>query len=241
VGAARANRFPAAGGRNQLSPDRHRGAVRTAVVFACPAVLFMLLLQVVNTRHGAPVGPDEALHQWVVGHRSADLAAAARLLASTGAGPAPYVAAMLAGWAACSRRGSSRLEASTALAAVATLLTGQGIRLGVMSALARPRPPAVDWAAVGTDYSFPSGHATTTALAAGLLAWSALRSDAPRRAVQVSLIACGCWALAVGATRVYLGVHWPTDVLGGWLLGAAWLALTLPLLSRLAGPGDRTL
>ncbi|WP_435136619.1 phosphatase PAP2 family protein [Actinacidiphila sp. bgisy144] len=211
------------------------GALAAAGAFTLCAALFTLLVWALGARGGAPLGPDRAVHQWAVAHRSADVVAASRLLDTTGAGPLPYVAAALAGWTGCAQRTASRREVSAALCGVAILLTGQALRLAVVFALDRPRPPVADWAVLGTDWAFPSGHATTAALTAGLLAWAALRSDAPRGAVRLDVLSCGCWVAAISATRIYLGVQWPTDELGGWLLGAAWLALTLPLLSALAG------
>nr|WP_272919901.1 phosphatase PAP2 family protein [Streptomyces sp. SID4948] len=140
---------------------------------------------------------------------------------------------MIAGWTACPRSARPKQEVLAAVAAVAVLLAGQGVRAAVMSVLARPRPAVADWAASASGYAFPSGHTTTTALTAGLVVWSALRSGAPQFVVRAFLVVCAMWAALIGATRVYLGVHWPTDVIGGWLLAAAWLALTLPLLTRL--------
>ncbi|MFC4031749.1 phosphatase PAP2 family protein [Streptomyces polygonati] len=224
-----------------MTPIARRPTRRAVALAACPAALFLLLLAAVSARGGAPLGPDLALHHWAVDHRPGDLRQLALLVSSTGTGPLPYVAAMLAGWTACARSAEPRQEVAAALAAVAVLLTGQGLRLAAMAAVARPRPPMADWATVAGGSSFPSGHTTSTALAAGLLVFSAARSGAPRPVVRAWLAACVCWAVGVGATRVYLGVHWPTDVLGGWLLAAAWLALTLPLLTRVAGPRGRAL
>jgi undecaprenyl-diphosphatase len=221
-------------------PARHRRGGRAALLFALPAVLFALLAWTVGARHGAPLGPDRLLHGWAVGHRPPDLATGARLVASTAAGPLPYVAAMLAGWTGCSRRSGARQEVWAALGAVAVLVTGQGVRLAVESVLARPRPPVAGWAAVSTDWAFPSGYGTTSVLVAGLLGWAALRSDAPRGVVRVDVLACLCWAAAVSASRICLGVQWPTDEWGGWLLAGAWLGLTLPALSKLAGPTGPT-
>jgi membrane-associated phospholipid phosphatase len=97
--------------------------------------------------------------------------------------------------------------------------------------LARQRPPVADHLVVETNESLPSGHATMSIVVVGtivVLAWAGL--GALGRAAMV-VVAAG-WVGAVGATRVYLGVHWISDVLAGWAVGAAWLALCVTAWAR---------
>ena len=86
----------------------------------------------------------------------------------------------------------------------------------------RPRP---DFAVAGAyvyAQSFPSGHSTTSAaLWLSLAMIAASFEDAPRhKAFWIAIAAIV--VVGVGASRVFLGVHWPTDVLAGWMLGACW-------------------
>jgi membrane protein DedA with SNARE-associated domain/membrane-associated phospholipid phosphatase len=92
----------------------------------------------------------------------------------------------------------------------------------VKAIVARPRPPVADQIGVTvTGWSFPSGHATQSLAVYGMLAViliARLRRGRIALGLGATLI-----VLVVGWTRLYLGVHWLTDVLGGWSLGLLWL------------------
>ncbi|MFZ0724427.1 MAG: phosphatase PAP2 family protein [Desulfobacterales bacterium] len=110
---------------------------------------------------------------------------------------------------------------------------GLGLALSFLlkSGFDRPRPELVPHESYVYTASFPSGHAMMSAvtyLTLGIL----LARHQPRRRLKAYLILLALViTLAVGLSRVYLGVHWPTDVLAGWSLGASW-ALVCWLLAR---------
>jgi undecaprenyl-diphosphatase len=207
------------------------------VALACAAVCaaaFAVLAWIVLARHGTPYAVDTGPHRWSVEHRPHAMAETARVVTDAGTGPYPYAAAALGGWLAGGR--TLRHGTQTAVLALAALLAGQAVRTVLMLTLDRTRPPVADWAAHASGHSFPSGHTTSSALAAGLLAWGLLRAF-PGAGGRVLTAVCGLVAAAIGCTRVYLGVHWPTDVLAGWLFAACWLGALLPPLTYFAKAG----
>lgn len=111
-----------------------------------------------------------------------------------------------------------RLQALIYLGAV---IAAQGLSEGIKAFVARPRPDLVAHLDLTYSSSFPSGHATMAPVVYLTLA-AILCAGMKRRAAKAVIIGGAvCLVVAIGVSRVYLGVHWPSDVLGGWALGCA--------------------
>ena len=122
-------------------------------------------------------------------------------------------------------RWRSRTPLILMLIAVAGSLTMTTVGKAIVG---RVRPPLTE-AVPPFEYafSFPSGHALNSTVIAGMVAYLLARKlrTPPARAAAVTVAIL--WAIAMGLSRVFLGHHWLTDVMFGWLLGAAWLALLI--------------
>ncbi|POM27240.1 phosphatidylglycerophosphatase B [Actinomadura rubteroloni] len=104
---------------------------------------------------------------------------------------------------------------------VAGAAVGSAFAAGTVKGLAdRVRPPQVYWLTVESGYSFPSRHTTVAAALLLVLAFLVCGQFRHRAAVAAAWTAAVAGAALVGASRVYLAVHWPSDVVGGFLLGA---------------------
>jgi undecaprenyl-diphosphatase len=102
---------------------------------------------------------------------------------------------------------------------------GMVLSLALKGAFDRPRPDLVPHGSHVYTASFPSGHSMLAAVTYLTLGALLARVQA-RRHLKVYLLALAvALTLMVGVSRVYLGVHWPTDVLAGWSAGAAWAVL----------------
>ncbi|MQA87204.1 MAG: phosphatase PAP2 family protein [Streptosporangiales bacterium] len=105
----------------------------------------------------------------------------------------------------------------------------------------RARPPAVVLAQLPDSPAFPSGHAATSAVFAGVV-YLLAAPHLTRRGRRTLAVAALCYTFVVGLSRVYLGVHWFTDVVAGWALGAfvvGLLAALAPGFSRTGRPRAR--
>lgn len=104
---------------------------------------------------------------------------------------------------------------------------GGGMLLSALlkNAFERTRPDLVPHAVQVYTASFPSGHAMLSALTCLTLGALLMRVQPSRRVKAYLLSVAIIVTVLVGASRVYLGVHWPTDVLAGWCVGATWAIL----------------
>jgi membrane-associated phospholipid phosphatase len=221
---------------------------RLAVLSVAGGLTFALLTTWVARQGTSVPWVDDRIHAWVVSHRSSWSTACARAVTWGGVTtvvlPALVVVGSLAGKGGHDVR--RRLGAGVLLSGVASAGIYLGLRIN--SGVGRQRPSVADWAGSAGGPAFPSGHTTAATLFAASCALAlAARVHAgwPRRAIWVGAVV---YAAAVGGSRVWLGVHWPSDVVGGWLYGLTWFtgttALILLLRRRSAGPpavSDRVL
>jgi membrane-associated phospholipid phosphatase len=197
---------------------RSESTVFLAVAISAASwIVFAALAIVVSTSDTLSV--DQSALTWVGEHRSSALTSAMRTVTWLGSAavlyPATFVLALY--WWQRERdwRAGAMLAAS---------LAGSTALYNVFKRIVeRPRPPAQEALGTYTQWSFPSGHATQCmAFFAMLLV---LACFAGRARLRLWAIAAAAVVLVVGASRIYLGAHWFTDVLGGYALGGAWVWL----------------
>jgi undecaprenyl-diphosphatase len=167
---------------------------------------------------------DGPVLAWLAGHREAWLTALMRAVTVLGSGTMLVPLAVAVGLAVAARR---RRWAPLGLL-LGAYLGAALLRLAVRQLVERVRPPAaLALVEVHSGVGFPSGHAAQAAAVSGMLAWLAAGAAGTWRWRVIAWTVAVLTSLLVGFSRAYLGVHWPTDVLGGWALGGLWLAVLL--------------
>jgi membrane-associated phospholipid phosphatase len=182
------------------------------------AVGFTSLLEDVLEGEGI-AALDQPASRWLAGHRDQWLTAALRVITALGSpvalGVLTTAVCVVLAW-----RRRSWVPVVLGLAGAG----GIGLVITIAKTLVgRDRPSSLLAAIVEQGYSFPSGHATGTAAIMLLCAWLVSRHLVTSWAARVAVFATVLGLIGViGFSRVYLGVHYVSDVLAGWLLGAAW-------------------
>jgi membrane protein DedA with SNARE-associated domain/membrane-associated phospholipid phosphatase len=206
----------------RIDPRRRRGLSATvaAVVLVASTWAFLGITQ-------DAVADDELATQdphiqaWVLGHRTHALDVFFKAVTHLGSNlvlvPLLVVVIAVLTW----RR-------RTWWPALLTLVVYGGavaLHVGIAAWVQRPRPPAGEWIAPASGWSYPSGHAAQAWAGWGVLALLTLVYAARRRAIVPAVLAvCIGVATLVTLSRVYLGMHWTTDVLGGATMSVALLA-----------------
>lgn len=216
--------------REGWSASAVRPVLRTGSVIAAALLLGQaIVVDAVADANGVHVADAPTL-AWFVAHRTGALTAVAKALALLGGTVSMTVVAtvtVVTLWLR-GRRPQAGVVAVTALGAALLVR-------GFKHLYARERPPAVDRLDMLNSHSLPSGHALGSTVVLGLVA-AVLVLYARRRSTRIGVVAAAAVAVvAVGVSRLYLGVHWLTDVLTGWLLGGAWLAVGVTALVLLRG------
>jgi membrane-associated phospholipid phosphatase len=200
----------------------------------------IVLAAVLST--GGRIDLDATITRDAVGARDPAVTAIATLITPLGSVPAVMAVTVLVAGLLWWR---TRQPFPPLLLLSAIAVTG-GLVFLLKLAVSRSRPPAVTMVGVPSiDYSFPSGH-TTDGTMVYLLSALLLAATLERRWQRQLLITLGSLlAFAIGVTRVYLGFHWATDVLAGWLLAVSIISAgvvsagLVPVLPPGIRPSDR--
>jgi undecaprenyl-diphosphatase len=207
--------------------------VVTGACIAIAGLAFTALLDAGREGDG-PAALDLDLHRWIVEHRTGALDDAFRVVTWLGSAtvlvPLLLTVVGILWW-----RRHPVLALGVVLACTGTLLTVPLVK----PVIGRARPPLDDRIAGAQGAAFPSGHSANVVAAFGVLAWVATRFVRRRWLRATIWIAAALVALAVGVSRVYLGVHWPSDVLSGWFVGVAWVAAAIGVATLVPALDDR--
>ncbi|GAA2194426.1 phosphatase PAP2 family protein [Streptomyces bangladeshensis] len=208
------------------APEPPASLRRTARLAAVLGACFLVLLVLVALRWQPLVAVDgdisRATHRWAV--RDDGVTHLSRVLTDWVWDPVTMrlLCAAVAVWLVW-----RRAAWWTALWLAVTCAVATGVQQAVKAVVGRPRPVWPDPVDSAHYAAFPSGHALTATVVCGLLLWLLHRCGPGRVLWRTAVAAALVSVVGVGVTRVWLGVHWPSDVLGGWLFGALLVAVAV--------------
>lgn len=171
---------------------------------------------------------DDAVLRWVADQRVPALEPVALEITFLGTGTVVIALVAVSGmflWLSNHKYSAVLLLVST----VGGIVLNNLLKVG----FGRPRPQIVDWGTHVVSWSFPSGHAMSAAVVYGTVAYLAARLQRRQLHRVLTMCAAVVLILLIAASRVYLGVHYPSDVLAGIIIGLAWAAFCMAVLEAI--------
>ncbi|MFD3511151.1 phosphatase PAP2 family protein [Nocardia sp. NPDC058666] len=208
---------------------------RTPVLLCLIATAAVLITVLTWEVTSGVTGLDTSVLDWMIAHRGEPLTGIAQVITDLGDTLSMAIlAAITISWFAWRR------DLPIAVLVAVTSL-GAGVLVWVIKRLVgRQRPPEVSRLVFEPSLSYPSGHTLGSTVVVGIVAIvliPRIRTHCVRAAATVLAIA---FPVAVGLSRIYLGVHWTTDVFAGWIIGLLWLVLCVTAFTRVwCAPIDR--
>jgi len=181
-----------------------------------------------HVRSGSTQAFDNAVLQWIAQFRTPTLDAVMLEITFLGTGTVVMMIVTISGmflWL-------TKHKYSALLLLIATL---GGILLNnlLKAGFGRPRPQLVEWGTNVVSWSFPSGHAMSAAVAYGTVAYLAARLQERHLQRVVTLMCAAILIVLIGFSRLYLGVHYPSDVIAGVIIGLAWAGFCMATLEAI--------
>jgi undecaprenyl-diphosphatase len=178
-----------------------------------------------RVRRGRTQGFDETVMRWLGQHQYPGVQTAMLEITSLGTGTVVAMIVLVAGlflWL-------NQHKHSAILLIVATL---GGLVLNNLLKIGfdRPRPQVFKWGTYAVSSSFPSGHAMSSIIAYGTVAYLAARLQRNLASRVATLALAALIILAICISRLYLGVHYPSDILAGLVIGLAWAGFCMAVL-----------
>ena len=171
---------------------------------------------------------DDSVLRWVAQHRTPALEPVMLEITFLGTGTVVIALVAVSGmflWLSNHKYSAILLLVST----IGGILLNNLLKIG----FGRPRPQVIDWGMHAVSWSFPSGHAMSAAVVYGTVAYLAARLQRRHLHRVITLTAAIVLILLIAASRLYLGVHYPSDVLAGIIIGLAWAAFCMAMLEAI--------
>ncbi len=178
-----------------------------------------------TVRAGSTQPVDESIMRWIAQHQNPNVQSVMLEITALGTGTVVTMIVLVAGlflWLNRHKHSAILLVAAT----LGGLVLDNLLKIGFN----RPRPQVFKWGTYAMSSSFPSGHAMSSVIVYGTVAYLAARLQRNARSRVLTMLLALVIILLICASRLYLGVHYPSDIVAGLIIGTAWAGFCMAVL-----------